>query len=177
MHQYRPCFQYNNVLTLYSFFFLSPDLRWSFQKLASTRRLWTPCFTRSCRCRTTPCWRPRVEATPTAALTARKRKGPEALSSASASVESTSRDTARTTTGPWDTETTDRRGSLKVFHIHDEHSNMKITHFSSDLFHSYFLYHYLGLDVITSDFYSHNLWVIITWSRATASNCRFFLYY
>lgn len=35
----------------------------------------------------------------------------------------------------------------------------------------------LALMLLHLTFYSHNLWVIITWSRATASNCRGFLYY
>lgn len=83
------------------------SLRWSFLKLASTRRLSTACSMRSCRCQTSACWRPRAAATPTAALTAKRRRGRGALSFASASVGSTSRDTAPTTTGRWATESAD----------------------------------------------------------------------
>lgn len=131
-------------------------LRWSFLKPVSMRRLWTPCFTRPCHYRTTPCWRPHVGATPTVALTARKRRGPVDLSFASVSVESTSRDTARTTTGHWDTETdiTNRHAVFRAFRSDGEHSSLLMfTCFSFELFHSHFLYHYLdcGLDVIASD--------------------------
>lgn len=82
----------------------STRIRWSFLKLASTRRLWTLCCTRQCRCLTTPYWRPLAEATTTAALTVRRRSAPEELSSESESAASTWRGTARTTTGHWDTE-------------------------------------------------------------------------
>lgn len=85
--------------------FQSLLLRWNSLKRESTRRLWTPCFTRRCRCPTTPCSRPRVGDTTTVALTARRRRGLEVQNCASVSVESTSRGTAHTTTGSWDTRT------------------------------------------------------------------------
>lgn len=97
--------------------FRSLLLRWNSLKRESTRRLWTRCFTRRCRCPTTPCSRPRVGDTTTVALTARRRRGLEVQSCASVSVESTSRGTAHTTTGSWDT---DRRTDCSFFFDDDE---------------------------------------------------------
>ncbi len=135
--------------------YLSFWCRWSFLKLAFTKRLWTPCFTRQCRCLTTPCWRPRVGATPTAALTVRKRRGQEELNFASVFVESTSRDTAHTMTGNWDTKT-ETINWWTDFCIDNEHPNiLKLMNFFLELFSFFYLYlrspNY-SLDEFASDF-------------------------
>lgn len=116
------CLACRHVCILNTFF--TSYLRWSSLKRESTRRPWTPCFTRQCLFPTTLCWRPRGGATPAADLTVRKRRGPGERSFASVSVESTSRGTARTKSGPWDTEAREHE-RLDRFHIDGEHSEME----------------------------------------------------
>ena len=81
--------------------------RWNSLRLASTRRRWTRCSTRRSRCPTRRCWRLRGAA-PTAAPTARRTR---AARWGSACVAFTSRDTAPTTSGRWDTSGAEQTGT------------------------------------------------------------------